>query len=302
LTGAVAGLPVGVTVSSQSWAPGGTVVSNYVQSLNQATVTSFSAPNTAGLTFYWIDSDNMTNYPVTYTANLSNNTAFTATALFHVARPTPFSFSGTVSSMTPVVNVGDQGYYNGTPSLNFGYNPNLSNGSPGITYSMQESTGFGGKFALIQLVNLANLYTLASSGTIVNQSTGAGMFVLDTTSQNMVPQYNDTAGIITAPPGTSEPWTLYDIPALGLKSNYSSVTANQTFKTYFMYQPPTSGAIWVTLGVIGWSWSGTAAASGGSWSAGATSFNPNPAGATVTYTNTNSLPQWSSNVTSVSTQ
>ena len=151
LSGAVAGLPGGVTISSQSWAPGGTVVSNYVQSLTQGTVTSFSAPNAGSLTFYWIDSDNMTNYPVTYTANLSNNTTLTATALFHVARPTPFSLSGTVSSMTPVVNTSNQQNVDAsTPTLNFGYNPSFNDGSPGITYNMQATTGYGGSFALLQ--------------------------------------------------------------------------------------------------------------------------------------------------------
>jgi hypothetical protein len=149
---------------------------------------------------------------------------------------------------------------------------------------------------------IGNSDTLASNGHIGNQNTGANVYVLDTTQLNTIPQYNDTNGVVTIPAGQSTTWALNDDPYLGLTSNYSSVTANENFQTYFMYQPPTAGAIWVTLGVISWSWGGTATTDGSSWSASATSFSPSPAGATVMYTNSNALPQWSTNITTIGIQ
>ena len=302
LTGAVTNLPSGVSVVSQSWSVGGTSVSSYTQSLTNGSFTLFTNPGTSGVTFYRIDSDNVTLYPVTYAANLSNQTMATATALFKVARPTPYSFSGATSTMTPVVNVGNLGLAgndqsgNPIPTLNFGYNPQLNNGAPGITVNMQESSGYGGQFALIQLVRVANPFTLASSGHTGNENSG-GVYVLDTNPGNTFPQYDDSAGIVPTQAGNSTPWSLVDVPFVGLTSNYSSVTANESFQTYFMYQPPTPGAIWVTLAVLNWSWGGTTTVSGGLWApASATSFSPNPAGATTTGTNSNILPKWSTNV------
>jgi hypothetical protein len=189
-----------------------------------------------------------------------------------------------------------------TPTLNFGYNPSFNNGSPRITYNMQATTGYGGGFALLQLINLANSFTLASNGHVGNQNTGANVYVLDTTPSNTIPQFGDTNGVVISPGGQSTSFTLNDGPFLGLTSNYASVTASENFQTYFMYQPQTAGAICVTLGLINWSWGGTATASNGSWSVSATSFTPSPAGATVMYTNSNKLPQWATNVTTVGIQ
>jgi hypothetical protein len=223
---------------------GGTSVSSYTQSLTNGSFTLFTNPGTSGVTFYRIDSDNVTLYPVTYAANLSNQTMATATALFKVARPTPYSFSGATSTMTPVVNVGNLGLAgndqsgNPIPTLNFGYNPQLNNGAPGITVNMQESSGYGGQFALIQLVRVANPFTLASSGHTGSENSG-GAYVLDTTTANTVPQFGGSGSITVAPAGNSPTWPLYDMPAIGLTSNYSSVTANEIFQTYFIYQPPT---------------------------------------------------------------
>jgi hypothetical protein len=144
--------------------------------------------------------------------------------------------------MTPVVNVGSQGLVdqagNPIPSLTFGYNPEVNNGSPGITFNMQESSGYGGSFALIQLVSVANSFTLASSGHTGSENSG-GAYVLDTTTANTVPQFGGSGSITVAPAGNSPTWPLYDMPAIGLTSNYSSVTANEIFQTYFIYQPPT---------------------------------------------------------------
>ena len=295
LTGAVANLPSGVTVIGHGWSVGGTRVSNYVQSLTAATVTSFSDPAMPGVTFYWTDSDNMTNYPVTYTAQLSNQTSVAATALFHVARPDSISFTGVTSTTTPVVNVGNLHVFDATTtSLNFGYNPGFNDGSPGIRFHMQLSTGYGGSFALVQLVNIVHSYVLTGSG-VTGQKNSNG-YVLDTTPSNTIPQYADSDGVFSTPPGTAEQW-LDDVPAIGL-TPYSSVVANQSFRTYFMYQPPIPNAIWVTLAVMNWNWAGTATQSGNSWSqATGTSFSANPPGVSSPV-----LPVWSSNIVSVRIQ
>jgi hypothetical protein len=281
-------------------------VLGYTQSLTSAVVAPFPsspapAPSTPGLTFYWIDSDNETSYAVTYTANLSNNqTPVTATAFFHVARPDPFTFAGTSCSKTPVVNVGDVGQFgNGVLSLNFGYNPSPPDHmTDGITYTMSATTGYGGSFALVQLINVANSFTLASNGAVGNENTN-GAAVLDLAPMQTIPQYSNViksfpAGVVT------DPWQLADDPGEGLTSNYSAVTANETFQTYFMYQPMTPGAIWVTLAMINWNWAGTTSMVNGSWAQpSATSFSPSPANTTTSGMNTHALPQWSGNISQV---
>jgi hypothetical protein len=100
------------------------------------------------------------------------------------------------------------------------------------------------------------------------------------------------------PAGQTAVWSLSDDPAIGLTSGLTAVSANENFTTYLIYQPPTTGAIWVTLAVMNWNWSGTTTLTNGSWSQPtATNFSANPAGA-----NSNVQPQWSTNILSVPIQ
>jgi hypothetical protein len=262
--------------------------------------TAFSDPGTPNVSFYWIDSDNTTAYQVTYTATLSSGNPITAIAFFHVAKPTPVSFTGATSTMNPVVNVGVQQYFGAVPSLNFGYNPAVNNGSPGVVFNVMATTGFGGSFAFLQLISVANMYTL-QSGRVGNQSTNSG-YVLDDTSSATVPQYNDVGGILDVPPGKKDAeWdpALYDVPAVALTTNYSAVTINEKFQTFLMYKPPTPGAIWVTMAILNWHWAGTATATAlGNWGqATASSFSANPQGAPG-----NSLPTWGASISAVGIQ
>jgi hypothetical protein len=300
LTGSVANLPAGVSITKRSWMLTGTVVSGYSQTLTpgtvpvtSATVTNFTDPGTDGVSFYWIDSDNTTLYSAVYTATLSSGSPVTATVLFQVAKPTNITFTGTTTTMTPAVNVGNYQFFRGNvTSLNFGYNPDFQNGSPGITFQMGATTGYGGSFALLQLISITNSFTLTGGG---SRSENSGGYVLDTTTSNSVPQYNSVDGIVSIPPGRSAEWPLVDAPSIALMAQYSAVTANEAFRTYFTYKPATANAIWVTLAVLNWNWAGTTASVGGSWAqATATSFSAHPASAS-----TNLLPAWSSNVLAV---
>jgi hypothetical protein len=296
-------------IASQTWTVGGTTVKTYsslgLQTLNLAASPPVcSAPSATQLqaadltqpqiAFYWIDGDPGTNTVtnnVTYTATLSDgSTTPVVTAGFRPVKPSAISntveFNGQTTTLVPPINITTgQG---SAATLSFGN----SGGdlTDGITYNMNVSTTIGGNFALLQLVNYANTYTLASGGQ--SASTSNGVFVLDNgASSDGYPQYDGKSGIVQVPsPGAS--WTLVDDPNVTF-AGATAVTVTQQFQTYLMYQPPYASSIWVTLQMMNWNWNGQSAFTNGAWTAptafptGSTAFSQNPTG-----NNSTTLPTW----------
>lgn len=288
LVGSVANLPPGVSVTSQSWKVDGTLVANYLQSVSSATVTPFTDPGTANVTFYWIDGDT-TIKAVTYSGTLSNGSPFSASAPFLVIRPSPVTFSGATTKTIPAINVGDQGQFApGTIALNFGYEKTAMD--PAITFNMSVNTTVGGQAALTQLVMFTTSYTKAD-GTQPQRTSGSA-YVMDDGNTN-VAQYASI--IVSLQPGTSE-WTEVDLPSIEL-TNLTAVTTNQQFQTYLMYRPPSINSIWVTLQTMTWNWNGAAnRAQDGTWSVNSngSSFSQNPS-----VTNSSVLPIWANYVSNI---
>jgi hypothetical protein len=57
-----------------------------------------------------------------------------------------------------------------------------------------------------------------------------------------------------------------DLPAVGLSgTNLSSVSTNQQFQMFLMYQPSSTNSIWVTLQQVHWNWAATIAFANGAW-------------------------------------
>jgi hypothetical protein len=183
--------------------------------------------------------------------------------------------------------------------MNFG-TPGV-NGAPdidGITFNTSPAitTTFGGTFAWLQLVNRVNTFTFADGSTKTLNSNG---FALDNgKSANGQPQYDSSGGYLYPfNPGQkgalpSPP----DLPAVSLSgTNLSSVTTNQQFQMFLVYQPSSANnnSIWVTLQQVNWNWSATIALANGAWGMPTgTSFSANPAGVRSA-----SLPQWMTAIT-----
>jgi hypothetical protein len=129
----------------------------------------------------------------------------------------------------------------------------------GIYYNWSATfpSGFDGEIGVTQLANNATTWTDGpdpTSSPLAGINT-AGSYELDTCLQ-----YSDPVS------GTgSASWNLdtttiaYDAPAVPLISNdYSTVTTDQSFDTYYLYKPNLPNSIWVTLNRVEWNWDGTA--------------------------------------------
>jgi hypothetical protein len=297
----------GLSITSQQWTIEGTTVKSYLQTLDlHSTPAASSGAKTdlqptdltaSTVAFYWIDGDNGQNtitYNVTYTATLSDNSIVRAVAGFRPVRPNPVTFSGATTTAVPAVNVSTDQLKdaNGNPvsSINFG-----SASSMGITFSSTVSTGVGGKFALLQLIDRVATSTFANGGPAKTRDTGA--FVLDAgASANGLPQYDsvfpEAISTLTAQKG--ELPAMVDLPAVGLTgTNLASVAVTEQFHTYLMYQPTVAtgvNSIWVTLQKIDWGWNGTTVLEDGVWgvpTSTSPAFTANPGG-----TNSAVLPEW----------
>jgi hypothetical protein len=317
LTGSVVGLG-GLTVASQQWTIGGTTVKSYQQTLAY-TNGNISQGSSAGvsanlgqsdlsqpsITFYWIDGDDCTNtvtYTVAYTATLSDQSTVSApTAGFRPVRPCAvtapaqaLTFNG-VTAAAPAITFSPT--YLGGPSMCFG-TPGVNDAPDinGITFNTSPMilTTFGGNFAWLQLVNRVNTSTFADGSTQTLNSNG---FVLDNgQSANGKPQYNSLNGwLYSFDPGQKGALpSPVDLPTVGLSGgNLSSVTTNQQFQMFLMYQPSGANSIWVTLQQVNWNWAASIAFANGAWGMPTgTSFLANPTGARST-----SLPQWPNAIT-----
>lgn len=82
-------------------------------------------------------------------------------------------------------------------------------------------------------------------------------------------------------------WPLTDSP-FGGGSNLSGISVSQQFQTYFMYVPPGTNSIWVTLQSMNWSWSASAALTGGNWTVSSPTYTKNPSSSY-----SSPLPVWS---------
>jgi Divergent InlB B-repeat domain len=302
LTGSVTGLASGISLSSQTWLIEGATVASYVQKLdyNTTPTTSYAVktPLTQDdlskpkVTFYWIDGDdggNTVTYKVTYTAVLSDQTQAVATAYFRPIRPSPVSFSGTVTTRTPVIYESDSILPSKEPSLNFGYkDPDF-----GIRFDMAVSSTFGGQFGLVQLINVNHTVTLAT-GVVATKTSGTA--VLDDKGDGTVSQYSGSEAVVDVPAMKSAEFSLTDNTAMSL-TGATAASGNDAFQVYLMYQPPGTSSIWVTLTKLSWSWSGSVSLVNGSWAVSAdSSFFPSPAGAVVKGALSTELPTWSGNV------
>ena len=284
LTATVSGLPSGVTVSQSSWVVTGMLVGNYAQSIQRGAATAFKDPGGDHAVFYWTNSDNVTDNQVTYIAKLTDGTTLPVTAVFHVVRPSPTAISGTIlpdSPDKPAINATDRGFFNPSiPSLNLGYN-----GTPGITFDLSiRGATFHGSVAMTQLVQFS---TIRQSGTATSTTASQG-YVLD---NKLGIQYN---GPVDLQGHDGADFALDDSPAVGLPLALQHVAANQEFRTYLMYKPPSPGSIWVTLRVLTWGWSaGATKGADGIWTVdkGASAPAPEPG------IDRAELPQWNNYAT-----
>jgi uncharacterized repeat protein (TIGR01451 family) len=284
LTATVGGLPSGVSVTRSSWGVTGVVVGSYTQSTQTAAKTDFLDPGTNQAVFYWTNSDNVTNYQVTYTATLSDGRTLPVTGAFKVVRPSPAAISATILADAPgkpAINATDQGFFNPSiPSLNLGYN--VANGQPGITFDFSLTATFHGLAAMTQLVQFS---TTRQTGTASITTTSSG-YVLD-----------DKQGIQYGNPVDMQGhdvlvFTLGDTPAVGLPPTLQHAATNQQFKTYLMYQPPSPGSIWVTLRVLTWQWTaGATKGADGKWTVDGGASAPAP----LAGTDSAELPLWNNN-------
>jgi hypothetical protein len=166
----------------------------------------------------------------------------------------------------------------------------------GITFATSPAitTTFGGTFAWLQLVNRVNTFTFTNGAPQTLNSDG---FVLDNgRSANGQPQYNSNNGwLYPFNPGQKGALpSPVDLPAVGLSgTSLSSVTTNQQFQMFLMYQPSGANSIWVTLQQVNWNWAATIAFGNGAWGTPTNpSFAANPTG-----TRSASLPLWSNAIT-----
>ncbi len=305
-------------MESQRWAIQGATVKSYQQTLtytngniSQGASTGVSTPlgqpdlSQPSITFYWIDGDDCANtltYTVTYTATLSDQSTKFAQAGFRPVRPCAvtapqqaLTFNGVTTTATPAITFSPT--YLGGPSMNFG-TPGVNGAQDldGITFATSPAitTTFGGTFAWLQLVNRVNTFTFTNGAPQTLNSDG---FVLDNgRSANGQPQYNSNNGwLYPFNPGQKGALpSPVDLPAVGLSgTSLSSVTTNQQFQMFLMYQPSGANSIWVTLQQVNWNWAATIAFGNGAWGTPTNpSFAANPTG-----TRSASLPLWSNAIT-----
>jgi hypothetical protein len=269
-------------LSNIKWTVPGEKVKNYTQSSTVATRTDLAAADLQGtnLDFYWIAGGTQA---IQVSATAAGN-ALTASVTHHVLVPTAVR----MTSVTGHVGVGPTGWAGDPPmNLYYGKSPRV-----GIQWTCKATApaGGAGQIAATQTTKSARTAT-SNAGATQSNDTG-GTFMLDTT----VP-YNSAIRIAA---GARATWSSNDSPSSGLTADYQKETADDFFRTYFMYKPD-GDSIWVTLMRLDWHWAGATTrvgAPGGAsnhWNpvTGASS-DTNPSGSATT-----ELPLWVANVTSI---
>ena len=100
-----------------------------------------------------------------------------------------------------------------------------------------------------QVISVDNLAHTGSALTVLASKTGC-----DDTSFPYGPEV-----------ATSAVWASQDAPAQQIVNTFTSVSVHYSFTDYFMYQPATPNAIWVTLGTATWGWSALGANHPSGW-------------------------------------
>lgn len=262
LTALYSPLPSGVTVSSQSWSVGGTIVGGYTPTPTSYSsgATTAATLNQQSTTFYWASPGN--SIKVTFTLNLSNGQSPKATVTFNVAGVTSPSMGAQNYGSLTIDNLTGCSQQPAGPYLVYGNIsgpappcPGQYTGTPGITFTPSGTapTG-GGSFSFVQLINSdTTTYTNASGGHL------ACTYASGLDTQYPYPQVSGSAT---------------DAPFAPLPSTY--VTASRTFNAtmWLMWTPSavpsgctgTACTIPAPLGYRIWQFSGSTTQSNGTWS------------------------------------
>jgi hypothetical protein len=258
LTGTYGSLPSGVTVASQSWSVGGTIVGGYSASSASGSATAATL-NQQSTTFYWASAGN--SLPVTFTLNLSNGQSPKASVTFNVAGVTSPSMGPQNYGSLTIDNLTGCSQQQGGPYMVYG---NISGPAPGCAGQYTGTPGMsfapsgtqpsgGGTFSFVQLINSdSRNYTSSSGNYSCSHSSG-----LDTG----YPYPVNNVGNAT------------DAPFIPLPSTYT--TASRTFNAtmWLMWTPSTAPSgctgsactIPVPLGYTTWQFSGSTTQSNGTW-------------------------------------
>ncbi|HKV42015.1 MAG TPA: hypothetical protein VJX67_22615, partial [Blastocatellia bacterium] len=220
-------------ITNTKWAvPGSTVGSYTVQYTPPSDPASPPAPTSASVTaatftnaattYYWVDGGDGRN--VTFSCKAGGKT-ISATTTFNVAQPTAkFSSKtvGTISVDSACLNI---------LALHYG----CSLGVPGIKYTSSATipAGFDGVTQLVQVVTSTTRTHSQSDG----QPTAKGSNLLDT----------------AFPYGSDE-----DAPEELFAGSDRSVSVNDSFTIWLIFQPKSDNSIWVPLMKLSWSWSASA--------------------------------------------
>jgi hypothetical protein len=197
----------------------------------------------------------------------------TTQAKYQVKAPTGSALNGTPGSVSVVVTKTQARLV--TSGATKGMVWHFSATSPANGSGMLNAT---------QVINACR--TLVISGTTEYKSINTnGKFYLDN-----VELYADTSTTIAA--GASATWTDSDSPSSSAPLTASSIAANDTFNTTFLYKPDGVGmgsgnGVWVPLGVFKWGWTASAQNVNGTWMLGSGSKISNLGTAAPSY------PSWS---------
>ena len=277
-------LPSGVTVSSQSWSVGGTIVGGYTPTPTSYSsgATTAATLNQQSTTFYWASPGS--SIKVTFTLNLSNGQSPKATVTFNVAGVSSPSMGVKNYGSLTIDNLTGCSQQPAGPYLVYG---NLSGpvpgcagqytGTPGISFtpSGTQPSG-GGSFSFVQLINSDSRQYTTSSGT-VSCSSSSG---LDTG----YPYPLNNVGNAT------------DAPFIPLPSTYTAASRTFNATMWLMWTPSAlpsgcNGAactIPVPLAYTTWNFSGSTTQSNGTWG------TPSGSGSAGSLTPANgTYPKWS---------
>ena len=241
------------TLSNFQWKIPGFAISNYIATLNAATVYSNYPTINSNVAFYWVDGAN--NRQIECSATIGGQKGM-GKAIFNVLRPVASLIAVTTTNQ-PAVDVVPSNFVEADPStysLTFGTTVD-ANGNPlpisyGIRFYGQVTTpaNGAGTIALVQVVtNTLRTYT-ASGGTRWKYSSH-GLNYVDTFLDVFM---FDTKAINASQTQTNAD---ADTPNQGLNCSNITYTVNDQFKTYLIYQP--TNGIWVTLQSVCWNWSGS---------------------------------------------
>ena len=270
-----------LNITPVRWIISGQTVKDYTQSLQIAQIVTNSAADLQGtnVVFRWIAAGQDSTATFVYRYEGYEHDVPTH---FNVSRPSA-SFTSTWTSESPPVGIRLDD--NGTLSLIFG-SPN----SPGITWTgIVARPAIGG--GLIGLVQRAKFDDTQVTHDLFNQAatyhhTSDNAFMLDSvwsTPQAWGPVVIEPTAQQTA----LENPLRHDYPSLGVNSNMFTMSSNQQFEDYLMFQSDRDGSIWVTLRKITWQWSASATNGTAGWSVLTQTNNATPS------VPSSELPVWS---------